>query len=67
MTIDGTTHVVPAHKVDLVLYVEIYHANNTVRAHETVNGVDDGVEFGYHAQRIAHSNKLSAPSIGILI
>lgn len=67
MTIDSTTHVVPAHEIDLVLYVEVYHANNTIGAHETVDRVDDGIELGYHAERIAHGYKLCASSISILV
>lgn len=67
MTINSTTHVVPAHEIDLVLHVKVDNADNAVRAHQAINRVDDGVELGYHAQSIAHRDKLSTAGIRILV
>jgi hypothetical protein len=67
VTVDSTTHVVPSHKVDLVLYVKVNDTNDTIGAHQTIDRVDDGVELGYHAQRVAHRDKLSTTSIRILV
>ncbi len=67
MTINSPTHVVPAHEVDLVLYVKVDNADDAVGAHQAVDRVDDGVELGYHAQGIAHRDKLSTSSIRILV
>jgi hypothetical protein len=67
VTIDSTAHVVSTHEVDLVLYVKVDNADNTIRTPQAINRVNDGVELGYHAQGIAHGDKFSTTSICVLV
>lgn len=67
MTVDGTTNIVPAPKVHLALDVEVDDTKNAVRAQKAAHRVNDGIELGYHAQRVAHGDKLGSSSISILI
>jgi hypothetical protein len=67
MTIDSTTHIVPSHEVNLVLNVKVHNTNDAVRAHQTIDRVDDRVKLGYHAERITHRDKLSTTSVGVLV
>lgn len=67
MTVDGTTNIVPAPKVHLILDVEVDDTKNAVRAQKAAHRVNNGIELGYHAQRVAHGDQLSSSSISILI
>jgi hypothetical protein len=67
VTINSTTHIVSAHEVDLILYIEVDNSNDTVRAEKTVDRVDSRVELRNHGKGVAHGDELSTTSVGILI
>lgn len=60
VAINDATGVVAVAIVDLALNVEIDHSNDTVVVEQSGERIDNWVEFWYHRQSIAHSEKVGS-------
>jgi hypothetical protein len=67
VAVNSATHVVSAHEINLILYIEVNHSNDTVRTEKAIDRVDGRVELGNHGKSIAHGDEFSTTGVGVLI
>nr|POE89763.1 hypothetical protein CFP56_20232 [Quercus suber] len=65
--VDGATHVVAAGEFDLVLDVEVDHADDAIGGQEVGHGVDGRVELGDHAQAVGHGEHVGADRVTCIL